>query len=953
MVGYNTFIDQDISGNNSRLGVGIEYWRDYLKTSLNTYFRLSGWHQSYDQSDYYERPANGFDLRVNAYLPSYPALGTKLIFEQYYGNNVALFDRDSKQSNPSAFTMGVNYTPIPLVTFGADYRLGAGGRNDTLYSLQFNYRFGDSWQQQISPQNVANLRSLQGSRYDLVQRNNNIVLDYKKQDVISLTIPDGMSGLEGTVRSITYSVKSKHAVSRIDWHDVELVRYGGKINKVGEGYQLEFPKYIKNGNNTYQVNARAIDSQGNISNVAVLLVTVLSDSGSGGTIVDTLTANKISAIADGTDEITYTALVQSGGKPQANVDVDFSIQRGVGTLSTVQAKSDAQGRAMVRLTATEVGEVVVAAKTADMSAPLAAAPVNFIAGGAIVVHEITADKSTALANGTDAISYTIRVSKNGVSQANTDVDVTTTAGSLSSPRVTTGADGVATVKLTSNAVANNVIVSAKTAEMTTALDASPVNFVNVEPTVVSSITADKTQALADGVDAITYTVEVTQNHIAQPNVEVTFTTAAGTLSATKAVTDAAGRATVSLTSNAVANNVIVSAKTAEMATALDASPVNFVNVEPTVVSSITADKTQALADGVDAITYTVEVTQNHIAQPNVEVNFTTTAGTLSATKAVTDAAGRVTVSLTSNAVANNVIVSAKTAEMTTALDASPVNFSNNPSVATLTADNEFAVANGTSGVTFTATVMRDGAPAAGIPVTFATSGGTLSATDVTTEADGTARVILTSVTAGQATVSATTAGGTPATKTVTFNAVLEITGVLIPGSGGTSVPSVWLEGGQIQLVVRGGGAGLQYASSAASATVNDSGLITLDSAGDATIQVTSPEDGQTASYTLNTPAVFVRPEFATQRNYSAARTYCIAQGGALAADQSVLQNVRMLWGDANRYPAYAGLVARQAWVEQTPTDIAGGVGKTYDLIRGNPQSNVNVSTANVYAVCIH
>ncbi|MGR3755569.1 inverse autotransporter beta domain-containing protein, partial [Edwardsiella anguillarum] len=558
MVGYNTFIDQDISGNNSRLGVGIEYWRDYLKTSLNTYFRLSGWHQSYDQSDYYERPANGFDLRVNAYLPSYPALGTKLIFEQYYGNNVALFDRDSKQSNPSAFTMGVNYTPIPLVTFGADYRLGAGGRNDTLYSLQFNYRFGDSWQQQISPQNVANLRSLQGSRYDLVQRNNNIVLDYKKQDVISLTIPDGMSGLEGTVRSITYSVKSKHAVSRIDWHDVELVRYGGKINKVGEGYQLEFPKYIKNGNNTYQVNARAIDSQGNISNVAVLLVTVLSDSGSGGTIVDTLTANKISAIADGTDEITYTALVQSGGKPQANVDVDFSIQRGVGTLSTVQAKSDAQGRAMVRLTATEVGEVVVAAKTADMSAPLAAAPVNFIAGGAIVVHEITADKSTALANGTDAISYTIRVSKNGVSQANTDVDVTTTAGSLSSPRVTTGADGVATVKLTSNAVANNVIVSAKTAEMATALDASPVNFVNVEPTVVSSITADKTQALADGVDAITYTVEVTQNHIAQPNVEVTFTTAAGTLSATKAVTDAAGRATVSLTSNAVANNVIVS-----------------------------------------------------------------------------------------------------------------------------------------------------------------------------------------------------------------------------------------------------------------------------------------------------------------------------------------------------------------------------------------------------------
>ncbi|MDA6076760.1 Ig-like domain-containing protein [Edwardsiella anguillarum] len=475
------------------------------------------------------------------------------------------------------------------------------------------------------------------------------------------------------------------------------------------------------------------------------------------TVVSSITADKAQALPDGVDAITYTVEVTQNHIAQPNVEVTFTTT--AGTLSATKAVTDAAGRATVSLTSNAVANnVIVSAKTAEMTTALDASPVNFVNVEPTVVSSITADKTQALADGVDAITYTVEVTQNHIAQPNVEVTFTTAAGTLSATKAVTDAAGRATVSLTSNAVANNVIVSAKTAEMTTALDASPVNFVNVEPTVVSSITADKTQALADGVDAITYTVEVTQNHIAQPNVEVTFTTAAGTLSATKAVTDAAGRATVSLTSNAVANNVIVSAKTAEMATALDASPVNFVNVEPTVVSSITADKTQALPDGVDAITYTVEVTQNHIAQPNVEVNFTTTAGTLSATKAVTDAAGRVTVSLTSNAVANNVIVSAKTAEMTTALDASPVNFSNNPSVATLTADNEFAVANGTSGVTFTATVMRDGAPAAGIPVTFATSGGTLSATDVTTEADGTARVILTSVTAGQATVSATTAG---------------------------------------------------------------------------------------------------------------------------------------------------------------------------------------------------
>lgn len=78
MLGGNTFWDYDISRGHSRAGVGLEYWRNYLKLSANNYLRLSDWQESKDLKDYDERAANGWDLRAEAYLPSYPQLGGKL-----------------------------------------------------------------------------------------------------------------------------------------------------------------------------------------------------------------------------------------------------------------------------------------------------------------------------------------------------------------------------------------------------------------------------------------------------------------------------------------------------------------------------------------------------------------------------------------------------------------------------------------------------------------------------------------------------------------------------------------------------------------------------------------------------------------------------------------------------------------------------------------------------------
>ncbi|SPW33096.1 Invasin [Edwardsiella tarda] len=66
--------------------------------------------------------------------------------------------------------------------------MGKSGQNDTQFNLQLTYRPGESWLSQISPSAVAATRQIAESRYDLVDRNNNIVLEYQKQQVINLAL---------------------------------------------------------------------------------------------------------------------------------------------------------------------------------------------------------------------------------------------------------------------------------------------------------------------------------------------------------------------------------------------------------------------------------------------------------------------------------------------------------------------------------------------------------------------------------------------------------------------------------------------------------------------------------------------------------------------------------------------------------------------------------------------
>ncbi|MGV3346928.1 inverse autotransporter beta domain-containing protein [Enterobacteriaceae bacterium LUAb1] len=275
--GINSFIDNDITGDNYRFGVGGEYWTPYIRFSANGYHRLTGWHQSRDFDNYDERPANGYDAIVNFILPSYPSLGMKLKFEQYYGNSVALFGRDNRQSNPYAGTIGLNWTPIPLVTVGTDWRRGDQGAHDTNFNLALNYRMGVPWKKQITPASVADMKSLAASRYDLVERNNNIILDYREQVQIRLALGGPISGTPGSVQHLQATVTAKNGLDHIQWNtSPEFTSNGGVITLDNtNNWLVTLPQYQATGNNVYTIQGIAIDRQGHRSNTAETKATVL------------------------------------------------------------------------------------------------------------------------------------------------------------------------------------------------------------------------------------------------------------------------------------------------------------------------------------------------------------------------------------------------------------------------------------------------------------------------------------------------------------------------------------------------------------------------------------------------------------------------------------------------------------------------------------------------------
>ncbi|EJC3597534.1 inverse autotransporter beta domain-containing protein, partial [Salmonella enterica] len=588
MTGLNTFLDYDLSRDHARMGIGAEFWRDYLKMDANLYHRLTNWKNSPDLDDYEERPADGWDLRMEGWLPSYPQLGAKLEYEQYYGNQVALFDTDHLQSNPRAVTTDLTWTPFPLMTVSAGRRQGQNSHFETEFGVNFTLNPDLTWQQQTDPAAVAAMRTLAGSRHDFVERNNNIVLEYRKKTVIAIALPERVEGKSGMQYPLSVTVsKAKYGLQDIVWDDADFLAAGGKLTCTGStACTVTMPPFHPGAENTYTVGAVAHDRKGNESERAQ---TTLAVTGVGVSAANsTMTPAQASLLADGVSTDTVTVVLKSGDNQPVTGLADQLALSGVLTpdhqvvdvksgmparasapasgtpgLSTLKEDSAHPGTYTATLTAgTTAGKYAL---TLNLNhAPLLTTNVTLTDTMADISQStLTADKNTVTASdGSDpanVVHFTVTLKDKAgkpVSREAGRLKLTTTSGvdtarlKVSDLREDGTQPGVYTGTLSSTLAVKALPVvlmvngknSGKTATVTVTPDAA-----SADP----ALTVTKDNALADGTDRNTLTITVADrygNPVGNPVVGLTVTPADHTSIAPQVTADAAGKATVSLTS---------------------------------------------------------------------------------------------------------------------------------------------------------------------------------------------------------------------------------------------------------------------------------------------------------------------------------------------------------------------------------------------------------------------
>lgn len=818
MWGINTFYDRQISDNaHERLGIGGELGWNYFKLSANGYKRLSGWKDSSEYEDYQERVANGYDIRAEGYLPAWPQLGAQLVWEQYYGDDVALFDdsEDDRQRNPYAVTAGVNYTPFPLVSIGLNQKMGKGNHNDTQIDLAVNWMLGSSLKSQLDSDAVKARRTLLGSRLDLINRNNNIVLEYRKQDLISLKVQNKVTGTESETLPVSVNVKSKYPLDHISWEDDNLVKNGGKISENNGSWSVTLPHYQQNSGekNLYVVSATAWDNQGNKSNASHMTVEV-----SGfdlHQITSATTTTSATLPADGVSTTQVTVTVTSGnGEKITGLANDLSAQlmrsnssKGLAA-DTIQEKISAfkeqsPGVYVSTFTSGTLAGVVTVQPYYNQTSKLSSTTITLTpVSDTARFATLSASKTAALANARDVITLTAHVvdaANNSLQGVAVHWATVNPKAVLSASTSNTDAQGNATVSLTSSEIMSTT-VSAQL-DNGQKLDSETLQFTaDSSSATVTGVEVDKKVARADGQDTITVqatVMDAEQHPLANQPVDWAIRSAASSthLSDKQSNTNENGVATITLTS-AKAGQGIVTASTGN-SEPVESETLTFMpDVKSATLSAITADKTAAQANGADAVTLSVKVEDaNHNPIPGAQISWTTTSATaiLSASDTSTDAKGNASISVTSTTVENVSVVATMKEQAQTSPDLQFTVDNATAAVESLNADKTQAVANQNDFITLTARVVdANDHPVPDSPLKWQIVEGqaTLSATQTTTDQQGSGSITLTSSTQGNVVVSVSATAGdavnSPALLFIADTATAKVSDITVDKSQGVA-----------------------------------------------------------------------------------------------------------------------------------------------------------------------
>lgn len=661
MSGINFFFDHDLSRYHSRAGIGAEYWRDYLKLSSNGYLRLTNWRSAPElDNDYEARPANGWDVRAEGWLPAWPYLGGKLVYEQYYGDEVALFDKDDRQSNPHAITAGLNYTPFPLMTFSAEQRQGKQGENDTRFAVDFTWQPGSAMQKQLDPNEVAARRSLAGSRYDLVDRNNNIVLEYRKKELVRLTLTDPVTGKSGEVKSLVSSLQTKYALKGYNVEATALEAAGGKVVTTGKDILVTLPGYrftsTPETDNTWPIEVTAEDVKGNLSNREQSMVVVQAPTLSQKDSSVSLSTQTLNADSHSTATLTFIAH-DAAGNPVVGL-VLSTRHEGVQDITLSEWKDNGDGSYTQILTIGAMsGTLTLMPQLNGVDAAKAPAVVNIISISSSRTHSsIKIDKDRYLSGNPIEVTVELRDEndkpvKEQKQQLNNAVSIDNVK-----PGVTTDwketADGV--YKATYTAYTRGSGLTAKLLMQNWNEDLHTAGFIidaNPQSAKIATLSASNNGVLANENAANTVSVNVADEGSNPINDHtVTFAVLSGSATCfnnqNTAKTDVNGLATFDLKSSKQEDNTVeVTLENGVKQTLI----VSFVGDSSTAQVDLQKSKNEVVADGNDSATMTATVRDakgNLLNDVKVTFNVNSAAAKLSQTE-VNSHDGIATATLTS------------------------------------------------------------------------------------------------------------------------------------------------------------------------------------------------------------------------------------------------------------------------------------------------------------------
>lgn len=810
MLGANVFYDYDLSRSHSRAGFGVEYWRDYFRLGVNTYFGLSDWKNSRDIDDYLERPANGWDFSAEGWLPAYPQLGASIQFEKYYGKNVGLFGSDNLQENPYAVTGGISYTPVPLIKFSAQHKQGQSNVHDTTFGVEFNYRPGVSLAEQLSSDNVAVMREVQNRRYDFVERNNNIVLEYKKKHALKISLPESVQGEGESIIPVTLTINNASGgIKSVQWNDSAFTAVGGKISGNGTSWQITLPAYKSEGVNSWNVGATVQDNRGNVSNYAVMNISVNNSGVSTADSSFTLDGDSSPTIsADG--QSTYPivlSLKDSNGKAltgladNIEMSVEFTAdsnsarQRETVTAPSLGAVEEISAGVYrsVLAAGSQAGTVRVTAKVqgktftlsikqtaatepdSEVSAVLTAAPAEQVVGYNINLQLAVKDSQGNAITGDNTLSFYALNQAEGV-----EFGTVTEKDGVYSATVTSKRAG----KITIGVKSDSHDFSGVKKEITFIEDRQQVTF--------SQFEASQNNALADGKQRNMVTVSLADRFgNVVPGYAVTLSLPAGItqVGGEHAVsTDENGNAIFALISSTPGSYVITAHAGSQMSTELT---VTFASNMTGASLSLTPESSSLIsnipANGKDAAVLDVQLTNTNASVNGQKIQLITSSEGLSVpTNIVTDSTGHVSVPLTT-VKAGEYTVTARVTDGSHSVESGSVKLTFVPDVAsaelTMSVSKQEIVADGSENATVNIQLVdaNNNAFTGEVDLTITPStGASLTSSNLQLDAHGQATTQFTASKSGQYTIQAEyVLDGKRITASQNIDAVTDVKGAVL------------------------------------------------------------------------------------------------------------------------------------------------------------------------------